>query len=258
MSFKGILGTKVGMTQLFDDNGDMLPVTVIAAGPCRVTQVKTPERDGYHAVQLGLGEVKPNRLSKPVAGQFAKVGIPGFRWLREFRVPSSEGFQVGQEIKVEVFQAGDYVDVRGISKGKGFAGTVARHGFRGGPRTHGQSDRLRAPGSIGGSTYPGRVFKGTRMAGHMGARSTATQKLEVVRVDGAHNLLVVRGAVPGVAKGLVVVRQTVKRKKTKTVRAPAAAPKAAKAPAGAKKAEPAKKGKPAASGKVPAAPAQGQ
>ncbi|MBI3292370.1 MAG: 50S ribosomal protein L3 [Elusimicrobia bacterium] len=248
--FKGILGTKVGMTQVFDGSGRALPVTVIAAGPCRVTQVKTQDRDGYSAVQLGLGDVKPERLSKAVAGQFAKAGVQSCRWLKEFRVPSTEGFQVGQEMKVDVFQPGDYVDVHGITKGKGFAGVVKRHGFRGGPRTHGQSDRLRAPGSIGGSTYPGRVFKGMRMAGHMGARSAVAQRLEVVRVDLEQNLLVVGGAVPGVARGLVEVRETVKRKKVK------AAP-AAVAPQKAAKAEPTKKAKkaPAAASAAPSAAA---
>lgn len=248
MSFKGILGAKVGMTQVFNDIGATVPVTVIAVGPCRVTQVKTRERDGYAAVQLGFGETKPERVSKPISGQFAKTGLPPFRWLKEFRVPSTEGFQVGQEIKVEVFQPGDMVDVSGISKGKGFQGVVARHGFRGGPRTHGQSDRLRAPGSIGGSTYPGRVLKGMRMAGHMGVQSATAQRLEVVRVDSERNLLVVRGAVPGVNRGTVTVREAAgsRAQKARPMRTGPTATGAAKTVGGGKKAEPAKKARKAA------------
>jgi large subunit ribosomal protein L3 len=206
-----ILGRKVGMTQVFDDSGEVVPVTIIQAGPCIVTQIKTPERDGYAAVQLGYEEVERKRLNKPLLGHLK--GLPPMRILREVRVDDPSAYQVGQKVDVSVFRVGDYVDVIGTSKGRGFAGVMKRHGFRGGPRTHGQSDRARAPGGISASTYPGRVPKGKRMAGHMGGRRVTVQGLRVVEVDPERNLLLVRGSVPGSNGGLLQVRKSIKRRK---------------------------------------------
>lgn len=206
-----ILGRKVGMTQVFDAGGEVIPVTIIEAGPCVITQVKTQERDGYGAVQLGYEEVERKRLNKPLLGHLRN--LPPLRILREVRVEDPSAYQVGQRVDVSVFRVGDYVDVTGTSKGRGFAGVVKRHGFGGGPRTHGQSDRLRAPGGIGASTYPGRVHKGKRMAGRMGGRRVTVQGLKVVEVDPERNLLLVRGSVPGCNGGLLQVRKSVKRKK---------------------------------------------
>ncbi|MBU0495802.1 MAG: 50S ribosomal protein L3 [Chloroflexi bacterium] len=203
---KGILGRKVGMTQVFDERGLVIPVTVIEAGPCVVTQVKTADRDGYAAVQLGFGAVK--RLNRPRRGHLK--GLDPVRYLREFRTAPDEAAQVGDQIDVGMFEPGDKVDVVGVSKGKGFAGVVKRHHFKGGPRTHGQSDRLRAPGSLASGTTPGRVFKGKRMPGRMGGERVTVQNLEVVLADPARNLLLVRGAVPGAKDGLLIIRQAVK------------------------------------------------
>jgi large subunit ribosomal protein L3 len=208
---KAILGRKVGMTQVFDEDGEAVPVTVIEAGPCYVTQVKTPDRDGYSAVQLGFEEVKPQRLSGGEKGHLARNDVPPLRHLRELRVGEVD-VEEGQRILVDVFEVGDWVDVVGVSKGRGFAGAVKRHGFRGGPKTHGQSDRLRAPGSIGASANPGRVFKGTRMAGRMGDARVTAQNQRVELVDAERNLLAVRGGVPGANGGLVVVKQARKSK----------------------------------------------
>lgn len=205
---KGILGRKVGMTQVFDETGEVIPVTVIEAGPCFVTQVRTLERDGYTAVQLGFGETKRRRLTRPQLGHLKD--LPLLRHLREVRTSDIEGYEVGQKVDVGIFSAGDRVDVTGISKGKGFAGVMKRHGFSGGPATHGQSDRARAPGSIGATTTPGRVFKGKRMPGRMGNDRVTVQNLRVVQVDPERNLLLVRGAVPGAAKGLLLIRQAIK------------------------------------------------
>lgn len=204
---KAILGKKVGMTQIFDEQGNAIPVTVIEAGPCYVTQVKTPEKDGYRAVQLGFEEVHPRRLSKGERGHLTRKRIPALRHLREFRLRKDEDLKVGQRILVDVFQVGDRVDIVGTSKGRGFAGVVKRHGFRGGPKTHGQSDRLRAPGSIGSTTTPGRIWKGQRMAGRMGGVRVTAQNLLVELVDPERNLLAVRGSVPGAKGGLVLVKQ---------------------------------------------------
>ncbi len=203
----GLLGTKLGMTQVFGEGGATIPVTVIQAGPCYVTQIKTVERDGYNAIQLAYGETR--KLTRPERGHLRKAGVPPMRYLREFRVNNPTDYQLGQQLTVSIFRPGEKVDVIGTSKGKGFAGVVKRHGFGGGPRTHGQSDRLRAPGSIGSGTTPGRVLKGLRMAGHMGNERVTIKNLEIVRVDPERNLLLVKGSVPGHIKGLVMVRRVV-------------------------------------------------
>ncbi len=208
---KGILGKKVGMTQIFDERGEVVPVTVIEAGPCFVAQKKTIERDGYSAVQMGFGETKPKRLTKPQLGHLSRHDLPPLRHLRELRMSDVDDFEEGQKITVDVFEVGDRVDVTGVSKGKGFAGVVKRHGFGGGPKTHGQSDRHRAPGSIGSGTTPGRVYKGMRMAGRMGNERVTVQNLQVVLVDAERNLLAVKGAVPGANKGLLIIREARKQ-----------------------------------------------
>ncbi len=199
------------MTQVFDDGGEVVPVTIIEAGPCFVTQVKTPEHDGTAAVQIGFEEVERKRLNQPLLGHLK--GLPPLRVLREVRVPDPASYQVGQRLDVTVFRAGDRVDITGTSKGRGFAGVVKRHGFGGGGRTHGQSDRLRAPGGISASTYPGRVHKGKRMAGRMGGRRVTVQGLRVIEVDAERNLILVRGSVPGSNGALLRVRKAVKGKK---------------------------------------------
>ena len=204
---QGLIGKKLGMSQIFDDTGLAHPVTVLEVGPCVVTQIKTPDRDGYSAIQLGFGLDK--RLNMPERGHRKASGFMS-RSLREVKADNVDEFSVGQVLKADVFAAGDIVDVTGTSKGKGFQGGVKRHGFRGGPRTHGQSDRLRAPGSIGASATPGRVFKGMRMAGHMGNERVTVQNLTVLRVDPERNLLLVQGSVPGANEGLVMVRRAVK------------------------------------------------
>ena len=204
---KAILGRKVGMTQVFDEHGEAIPVTVIEAGPCYITKVNSLERDGYSAVQLGFEEVKPQRLSGGEKGHLTRSGLPALRNLREFRPRETEGVEEGQRILVDVFEVGDRVDVVGTSKGRGFAGVVRRHGFGGGPKTHGQSDRQRAPGSIGACAYPGRVWKGQRMAGHMGDARVTAQNLRVEVVDPERNLLAVRGSVPGAKGGLLMIKQ---------------------------------------------------
>ena len=200
----GLLGKKIGMSQVFGDDGRVVPVTVIEAGPCTITQVKTEETDGYQAIQLGFGEIK--RLNKPLRGHL-KDSQHG-RYLREVRTDDAAEFLVGQRVEVDIFEPGELVDVIGRSKGRGFAGVMKRHGFSGGPRTHGQSDRARAPGSIGGGTTPGKVFKGMRMAGHMGDQRVTAKNLEVVRVDPERNLLLVKGGVPGAPNGLLLIQKT--------------------------------------------------
>jgi len=204
----GIIGKKLGMTQIFRDNGKSEAVTAIEAGPCTVIQVKTATREGYSAAQLGFGEAK--RLNSPQRGHVK--GLGQFRYLREFRVEDTEAIEVGNKIDVSLFKAGDLVDITGVSKGKGFAGVVKRHHFAGGPKTHGQSDRHRAPGSIGATTSPGRVFKGMRMAGHMGNERVTVRHLEVVEADPARNLLLVKGAVPGGRNGLLLIKKSSRRK----------------------------------------------
>ncbi len=217
---KGILGKKVGMTQIFSERGEVVPVTVIEAGPCFVAQIKTVERDGYAAVQLGFEETKPKRLTQPQLRHLQKSNLPALRHLRELRVSVDEltDLEEGQEVTVDIFEKGEMVDVTGTSKGRGFAGVVKRHGFSGGPKTHGQSDRHRAPGSIGACTTPGRVFKGMRMAGRMGGERVTAQSLEVVLVDPERNLLAVKGSVPGAKNGLLLIRQARKSRLLKRER----------------------------------------
>jgi len=202
---KGLIGKKVAMTQIFDDAGSAVPVTLIEAGPCYVTQVRTPENDGYIAVQLGFEEIKPKRLTGGQLGHLKRNDLPPLRFLREFRVKEPE-VKEGEKVTVDVFEVGEHVDVIGTSKGRGFAGAVKRYGFRGGPKTHGQSDRQRAPGSRGAGTTPGRVFKGSRGPGHMGNARITSQNLEVVLVDTERNLIGVRGSVPGARGGVVMIK----------------------------------------------------
>ncbi len=210
---KGILGKKVGMTQLFDENGEVVPVTVIEAGPCYVTQVKTEARDGYRAVQLGFEETKSKKLTKGQRGHFEHSELPNLRYLREVRVKDETAYEVGQEIDVGIFEVGERVDVVGKSKGRGFAGTIKRHGFHRQPKTHGQSDRERAPGSVGATTGIAHVFKGKRMAGRMGNVRVTSQNLLVALVDPKRNLLAVRGSVPGPKDGLVLIKEARKQRK---------------------------------------------
>lgn len=204
---KGIIGKKVGMTQVFDESGNAVPVTVIEAGPCYVTQIRNADRDGYVAVQLGYGETKPKRLTQGQLGHLRRNNLPALRYLREFRLRNGDlDVEEGQEIKVDVFEPGERVDVIGTSKGRGFAGTIKRHGFARQPKTHGQSDRERAPGSVGMCATPGRVLKGQKMSGRMGNDRVTMQNLEVVVVDSERNLLAVRGSVPGARDGLVLIK----------------------------------------------------
>ena len=198
----GIIGKKLGMTQVFREGGKAEAVTVVEAGPCAVTQIKTDAKEGYNAVQLGFGKAK--RLKSPQRGHLK--GLGEFRYLREFRVDNIGDIQVN--LDVSIFKEGDLVDVTGCSKGKGFAGVVKRHGFAGGPKTHGQSDRHRHPGSVGATTSPGRVLKGTRMAGRMGNQRVTVRKLEVVKADAERNLLLIKGAVPGAKSGLLLIKKS--------------------------------------------------
>jgi len=208
---KGLIGKKVGMTQIFDDTGAAVPVTLIEAGPCYVTRIRTVEKDGYTAVQLGFGEIKPKRLSGGQLGHLKRNELPPLRFLREFRTKDLE-LEEGQKVSVgDAFAVGEFIDVIGTSKGKGFAGAVKRYGFRGGPKTHGQSDRQRAPGSHGSGTTPGRVFKGARGPGRMGNDRVTVQNLKVVLVDTERNLLGVRGAIPGAKGGLVLMKEARKQ-----------------------------------------------
>ena len=200
---QGIIGEKIGMSQVFREDGRVVPVTVILAGPCTITQIKTKERDGYEAVQVGHTQVK--RLNKPLRGHLGRNGP--FRHLKELPVDGLEGLQVGQQIRVDLFKTGNKVDVIGTSKGRGFQGTMKRHGFHGGPRTHGQSDRARAPGSIGAGTDPARVLKGKKMAGHMGNTRVTVKNLEVVQVDVDRNVLLLKGGVPGAPSSLLMIRK---------------------------------------------------
>jgi len=208
---EGLLGRKIGMTQVFGPTGEVIPVTVLEVGPCVVTQIRTRDRDGYEAVQIGFGEARPKSLTKPQKGHLAGAGQL-LRYLREFKAESFDDLSVGQVLTADLFEAGDLVDVTGTSKGRGFQGVMKRHHFRGGPRTHGQSDRARAPGSIGAGTDPGHVFKGTRMAGRMGNRRITTQNLVVVEILSDKNVVLVRGSVPGAKNGLVMIRRAVKSK----------------------------------------------
>jgi len=205
---RGMIGKKVGMTQIFDEKGNVIPVTVIEVGPCYVTQIRDNDKDGYAAVQLGFGEAKPARLSKAQLGHLQKNDLPALRYLREFRIPAEEATELeeGAEIKVDTYTEGERVDVIGTSKGRGFAGTIKRHGFNRQPKTHGQSDRERAPGSIGMCAKPGRTLKGQRMGGRMGTDRITMKNLEVVRVDSEKNLLAVRGSIPGHKGGIVIIK----------------------------------------------------
>jgi large subunit ribosomal protein L3 len=207
---KGVLGTKLGMTQVFADDGRMVPVTVIAAGPCVVTAVRTPAADGYAAVQLGFGEIDPRKVTKPVAGHFAKAGLTPRRYLVELRTDNATDYTLGQDVTAETFAAGELVDVTATSKGKGTAGVVKRHGFKGLSSSHGTKRKHRAPGSIGGCAFPGHVFKGLSMAGRMGAERTTTSNLTLHSVDADRGLLLIKGAVPGPAGGLVLIRNAAK------------------------------------------------
>jgi large subunit ribosomal protein L3 len=207
---KGILGTKLGMSQVFADDGKIVPVTVVAAGPCVVTAVRTPDSDGYAAVQLGYGDINPRAVNKPEAGHFSSAGVTPRRYLVELRTDDASDYTLGQEVTAEVFSAGDLVDVTARSKGKGLAGVMKRHGFRGLSASHGTQRKHRAPGSIGGCATPGRVFKGLRMAGRMGGVRSTAPNLTVHTVDTDRGLLLIKGAVPGPAGGLVMVRNAVK------------------------------------------------
>jgi large subunit ribosomal protein L3 len=204
---KGIIGKKVGMTQVFDDNGNVIPVTVIQAGPCYVTQVRTADRDGYIAIQLGFGETKPQRLTRGQLGHLQRNNLPALRHLREFRIRNGEvDVAEGQQVRADVFAKGERVDVIGKSKGKGFQGGIKRYHFNRQPKTHGASDRTRAPGSAGSNTFPGRTWKGKRFPGHMGSVRVTTENLEVVVVDPERNLLAVKGSVPGANGGIVMIK----------------------------------------------------
>ncbi|MCW2898197.1 MAG: ribosomal protein [Streptosporangiaceae bacterium] len=207
---KGVLGEKLGMTQVFDDEGRIVPVTVVQAGPCVVTRVRTPAVDGYTAVQLGYGQIDPRKVNKPRTGHFDKAGVTPRRYVVELRTDNATEYELGQEINVDVFEAGQRIDVTGTSKGKGFAGVMKRHGFKGLGASHGTQRKHRSPGSIGGCATPGRVFKGLRMAGRLGNARTTVQNLTVHAVDADKGLLLIKGAVPGPNGGLLLVRNAVK------------------------------------------------
>jgi large subunit ribosomal protein L3 len=205
--FKGLIGKKIGMTQIFDENGAALPVTLIEAGPCFVTQIRRVETEGYSAVQLGYEEVKPKRLTGGEIGHLKRSNLPPLKYLREFRAKEIQ-VNEGDKVGVDLFALGEKVDVAGVSKGKGFAGAVKRYHFRGGPKTHGQSDRWRGPGSRGATTTPGRVFKGSRGPGHMGDDAVTAQNLKVVLVDAERNVIGVNGSVPGARGSLVIIKES--------------------------------------------------
>ncbi len=208
---KGVLGEKLGMTQVFDDEGRIVPVTVVQAGPCVVTQLKSPEKDGYSAVQIGFGQIDPRKVNKPRTGHFEKAGVTPRRYLVELRADDTTEYELGQEITVSVFEAGQKVDVTGTSKGKGTAGVMKRHGFKGLGASHGTQRKHRSPGSIGGCATPGRVFKGLRMAGRMGNARTTVQSLKVHAVDVEKNLILIKGAIPGANGSLVLIRTAAKK-----------------------------------------------
>lgn len=207
---KAILGTKLGMTQLFDEEGKLIPVTVVQAGPCRVIQKKTVENDGYDAVQIGYGEKKEKHTTKPMQGHFKKAGTGYMKYLREFKLDNAAEMNVGDEIKADIFESGNIVDVTGISKGKGYAGTIKRWGGHRGPMTHG-SGYHRGPGSLGACSTPSRVMKGKKLAGHMGVDRVTVQNLDVVKVDAEKNIIAIRGAIPGPKGGMVIIKDAVKK-----------------------------------------------
>lgn len=206
---KLILGKKIGMTQIFTENGAVVPVTVIEAGPMSVVQKKSTEKDGYNAIQVGFGQVKENRINRPLKGHFDKANVKYAKVLKEIPVENIDEYEIGQELKADIFNEGDMVDVTGISKGKGTAGVIKRHGFSRGRETHG-SRFHRSPGGMSAGTYPGRVFKGHRMGGRMGNERVTVQNLEIVKIDSEKNLIVVKGAIPGPKRGLVTIKTTVK------------------------------------------------
>jgi len=202
----GILGKKIGMTCVFADTGESIPVTAIQAGPCIVTDIRTEEKNGYSAIQLGFEEIQERKTTKPYLGQFTKNNLKPCRYLKEFRLSSADlTLKVGDEVLAGMFKVGEYVNVTGVSKGKGFQGVMKRHGFGGGQKTHGQSDRLRAPGSIGQSSYPSRVFKGMKMAGRTGNDQVTVRNLQVVKVDSENNIIMIKGAVPGGKNGMLLI-----------------------------------------------------
>jgi large subunit ribosomal protein L3 len=203
----GLIGKKLGMTRIFDEKGNDVQVSVIQTGPCYVTEIRTKDKHGYDSLQLGFEEKREKSVKQPERGHFAKSGVKPMRYLREFRTFDVSQFKLGDAIKADVFQIGDEVKVIGVSKGKGFQGVVKRHHFGGGPVTHGQSDRRRAPGSLGGSSYPSRVYKGLRMAGRMGNARVTTRNLKVVRVDAENNIVMVRGSIPGAKNGMVLIQK---------------------------------------------------
>jgi len=209
---KGIIGKKLGMTQIFDEKGRVIPVTVIEAGPCVVAQVKTVETDGYNAVQLGFGDVKPSKVNKPEAGHFAKANLTAKKHLREFRLDDISNVKVGDEVKADIFAEGETVDIQGITKGKGFQGVIKRHGQSRGPMGHG-SMYHRRPGSMGSTSTPGRVFKGKKLPGHMGVQKVTIQNLDVVKVDMDKNVILVKGSVPGVKGAILKIKSSVKMSK---------------------------------------------
>ena len=206
---KALIGKKVGMTQIFDETGKVIPVTAIEAGPCVIAQIKTVETDGYDAVQLGFGDVKENKVNKPEKGHFAKANVTAKKHLREFRLDSLEGLKVGDELKADVFSVGDSVDIQGTSKGKGFQGVIKRHGQHRGPMGHG-SMYHRRPGSMGPTSTPGRVFKGKKLPGHMGRQTVTIQNLDVVAVDTDKNVILVKGSVPGAKGAILKIKMSVK------------------------------------------------
>ena len=216
---KGILGEKLGMTQVFDEQNRVVPVTVVKAGPCVVTQVRTPDTDGYSAVQLAFGALDPRKANKPTQGHFRKAGVPARKIVRELRTTDASEYTIGQEVTADVFEAGARVDVTGTSKGKGYAGVMKRHNFKGLGAGHGVQRKHRSPGSIGACATPARVFPGTKMAGRMGHERVTTLNLTVHKVDAEQGLLLIKGAVPGPVGGLVVVRSAVKTKTSRTVKA---------------------------------------
>ena len=208
---KGLIGKKIGMTQIFNEEGKVIPVTVIEAGPCVVSQVKTEETDGYNSIQLGFGAIKESKVNKPEKGHFTKANIAPARYLREFRVDSIEDVKVGDELKADIFMAGDKIDIQGTSKGKGFQGVIKRHGQHRGPMGHG-SMYHRRPGSMGSTSTPGRVFKGKKLPGHMGAETVIIQNLEVIKVDLDKNIILVKGSVPGAKGSILKIKSSVKAK----------------------------------------------
>ncbi|MDO5512028.1 50S ribosomal protein L3 [Corynebacterium sp.] len=207
---KGILGTKLGMTQVFDEENRVIPVTVVEAGPCVVTQIRTQETDGYNAIQIAYGDIDPRKANKPAAGHFKKAGVTPRRHVTEIRMDDVSGYEVGQDITVEIFDGVQFVDVTGTSKGKGFAGGMKRHGFAGQGASHGNQAAHRRPGGIGAAATPGRIFKGKRMAGRMGTDRVTTQNLKVQKIDADANLLLIKGAIPGNRGGIVTVKTAVK------------------------------------------------